>query len=418
MRNAAILAPPAGARNFPRRPSPAEAEAAARSIRYSLRMSARETFFAPCAPGFERVLLAEVRDLSLGRPEAQPGGVQFSGTMEDAWRANLHLRTASRVLLLLDRFEAPDADALYAGVSKLPLDRFLRPDGTFAIQARSKNSALSHDHFVEQRTKDAVADAFRKRHGTRPSVDLGSPDLRIHVRILRDRATVSADTSGDPLFKRGWRRYSGRASLKETLAASVILASGWNRRAPLLDPFCGSGTLLVEAALLAANAPPGIFREAFAFARWPGHDAAAFRKMREAARAGIRFPGKLTLAGVDSDPKAVAGAQENLAAAGFGDDVRIDRGDFASLETKRGWNALVATNPPYGERVGEERRLVPVYERLGAMLRERAEGYSFAILTGNRVLADRLGLPVQSRIPTKNGPIDCELLLGRVNRQD
>lgn len=381
-------------------------------------MSARETFFAPCAPGFERVLLAEARALSLGRPEAQPGGVQFSGTIEDAWRANLHLRTASRVLLLLDRFAAPDADALYAGVSKLPLERFLGPDGTFAIQARSKSSALSHDHFVEQRTKDAVADLFRKKHGRRPSVDLSAPDLRLHVRLLRDRATVSADTSGEPLFKRGWRRYSGRASLKETLAAGVILASGWDRRAPLLDPFCGSGTLLVEAALLAANAAPGLFREEFAFARWPGHDGAGFRAMREAARAAVRFPGKLTIAGSDSDPKAVAGAKENLAAAGFGEEVRVERGDFGSIETKRGWNAFVVTNPPYGERVGDERHLIPVYERLGAMLRKRAEGYSFAILTGNRLLADRLGLPVATRMATKNGPIECELLLGAVPRSE
>jgi 23S rRNA G2445 N2-methylase RlmL len=379
-------------------------------------MRDRHTYFAPCPPGFERVLLDEARGLGLGRPEAQPGGVQFEGGRREAMLANLGLRSASRVLRVLARFPASDADALYAGVSGIDWERFLGPDGRLKVQARTKASALSHEQFVEQRTKDAVADAFRQKHGRRPTVDLADPDLVIHVRLLRDRATVSADTSGESLFKRGWRRYAGGAPLKENLAAAIVLSSGWDRRAPFLDPFCGSGTLLVEAGLIASNAAPGLFREDFSFRRWPGHDEKEWEAMREEARRKVSFPGKLVMLARDSSREAVDGARTNLEAAGLAGRVRVEAGDFAGLETKPGWNATLVTNPPYGERMGEERKLVPVYTRFGEMLKTRCGGYRAAILTGNPALARRLPFPDARRNATRTGPNDCELLLVDVPR--
>src|SRR5438105_4948511 len=203
----------------------------------------RAEFFVTCAPGIEPILHGEIRALKLSKVERQVGGVRFEGTSRDAWRANLELRTAVRVLRKLARFEARDESALYAGVASLDWSRFLRPDGRLRVDAHSKESALEHTLFVEQRTKDAIVDALRAQHGTRPSVDLEDPDLGVYVHLFRDRCTVLVDTSGDSLHKRGWRKFQGRAPLAETLAAAVVLASGWDRRAPLLDPFCGSGTI-------------------------------------------------------------------------------------------------------------------------------------------------------------------------------
>jgi 23S rRNA G2445 N2-methylase RlmL len=217
-------------------------------------VAGREIFFASCAPGIEPVLHEEARALRLAKVERQVGGVRFEGTMRDAWRANLYLRTAIRVLLRVARFEARDTDALYAGVSRVDWSRFLRTDGTFVVDARTKESALDHTLFVEQRVKDAVVDQFRSRSGRRPAVDKESPDLGISVHLFRDRCTVMVDTSGESLHKRGWRRFQGRAPLAETLAAAIVMLSGWDRRSPLLDPFCGSGTILIEGALLAGGA--------------------------------------------------------------------------------------------------------------------------------------------------------------------
>jgi putative N6-adenine-specific DNA methylase len=249
--------------------------------------AARETFFATCAPGLEPVLHEELAGLRLARIERQVGGVRFEGGIEDAWRANLNARTAVRILLRLARFEAASADALYAGASAVDWGRFLRPDGTFRVDAHSNESALDHTLFVEQRVKDAVADAFRARHGARPSVDLEDPELSIRVHLFRDRCTLSVDTSGESLHKRGWRRFQGRAPLAETLAAGIVLLSGWDRRSPLLDPFCGSGTVLIEAAWIAGGVPPGHLRKRYGFERWIGHDAARWRApRRRGPRAG------------------------------------------------------------------------------------------------------------------------------------
>jgi 23S rRNA G2445 N2-methylase RlmL len=370
----------------------------------------RETLFATCAPGLEPVLHAELRGLRLAKIERQVGGARFEGTIEDAWRANLRLRTAVRVLLRLARFEAATGEALYSGAAAVDWSRFLRPDGTFRVDAQSSESALDHTLFVQQKVKDAVADSFLARHGLRPSVDLENPGLSIHVHLFRDRCTLSADTSGDSLHKRGWRRYQGRAPLAETLAAGIVLLSGWDRRSPLLDPFCGSGTILIEAALIAGGVAPGLFRKRFGFESWPGHDPLRWGALIAAAREEIRFPPKLNLIGSDADARTVEGARENLSAAELDGRVTLEVGSVLGFAPKPGWNAWIVTNPPYGERVGQERELQPLYRRFGAVLRERCAGYHIAILSGNAALARALGLDPDRRTPLKNGALDCELL--------
>ena len=368
------------------------------------------TFFVTCAPGLEAFLHEELRDLRLSKLERQVGGARFEGRLEDAWKVNLWSRVAIRVLLRLARFQAPNAEALHAGALEVPWERFLAPDGTFRVDAQTSESALDHSHFVEQRVKDAVADSFRSRHGVRPSVDLDSPDLSIHVHVSKDRCTLSADTSGDSLHKRGWRRFQGRAPLAETLAAALVLGSGWDRRSPLLDPFCGSGTILVEAALIAANVPPGSFRSRFGFERWIGHDAAGWRAMVERARAKILPPRKLVLRGTDADASAIAGARTNAAAAGLEGRIDFEVADLSAFAPRRGWNAWVVTNPPYGERIGRGTDLVSLYRRFGTVLRDRCVGFHVSVLSGNPALPPAIGIPVEHRTAVRNGALECELL--------
>ena len=371
---------------------------------------ARYTFFATCAPGVEPVLHAEVKELRLGKIEQQVGGVRFDGALRDAWRANLHLRTAIRVLLRVARFAAEDGEALYRGAREVDWSAFLTSRSTFLVSAQASRSRLDHTLFVEQRVKDAIADHFRESEGARPSVDRESPDVRVHAHLHSDRCTLSIDTSGESLHKRGWRRYQGRAPLAETTAAAMVLLSGWDRRSPLIDPFCGSGTILIEAALIASGTPPGAYRERFGFERLPGHDARAWEAMREEARKPRDLPPKLVLRGIDLDPSAIDGARRNAEAAGLGGRIDLAAGEAGSLELKPGWNAWIVTNPPYGERVGSERQLRSLYRRFGELLRARAGGCRLALLSGNPRLVRELGLEPRRATRMYNGSIECELI--------
>ncbi len=373
-------------------------------------MPARHTFFTPCAPGIEPVLHEEARALGLARIERQVGGVRFEGTMADAWRANLWLRTAIRVLRRLARFPAENADDLYRGASGIDWSAFLAPGATLAVDAQTRESSLDHSRFIEQRVKDAVVDQLRELRGTRPSVDRDDPDLRIHAHVFRNRVTLSLDTSGSSLHKRGWRRYQGRAPLAETLAAAIVLLSRWDRRAPLLDPFCGSGTILIEAALLACDAAPGLLRERFGFERWPDHDADGWRAAKAEARRARKRPPRLTLYGWDRDRERLEGARTNARAAGVDELIELAQADVRDFAPRRGWNAWIVTNPPYGERVGREAELLPLYLRFGEVLSDRCGGSHLALLSGNPRLAKALKLGKTSRERLMNGALDCELL--------
>lgn len=383
-------------------------------MRETLPEKRRLDFFVTCASGLEAILHEEIRALKLANVERQVGGVRFEGTLRDAWRANLELRTAVRVLWKIARFEARDDTELYRGVQALDWGAYLRPEGTLRVDAHSRESALEHTLFVEQRTKDAICDQIREATGVRPSVDLDDAELGVYVHLFQDRCTVLLDTSGDSLHKRGWRRFQGRAPLAETLAAALVLTSGWDKRSPLVDPFCGSGTILVEAALIASNTAPGIFRKRFGFERWPGHDATAWHGLHETIRARAAFPKKLVLQGFDADRAAIEGARQNAAAAGFGANISFECAPIERFAPKKGWNAWIASNLPYGERVGDERELGPVFERFGALLRERCAGWHLALLSGNERLTRALGLEFDRQVPFQNGALECRLNLGAI----
>jgi 23S rRNA G2445 N2-methylase RlmL len=326
------------------------------------------------------------------------------------------VRTAVRILMRVARFRAEDDVQLYDGVRAVDWSRFLRSDGVLVVDAHTNQSALDHTRFVEQRVKDAVVDQFREHGGGRPSVDREHADLGIYAHLYRDRCTLSVDTSGDALHKRGWRQHQGVAPLAENLAAALVLMSGWNRRAPLLDPFCGTGTVAIEAALIASNTAPGLFREerGFGFERWPDHDARAWRRERELAWGESERPRKLRILGSDASPERIADANDNQDGAGLDGWIEFEPGDALDFAPRKGWNGCIVSNLPYGERVGRGQDVERLYRDFGRILRERCEGYDVTLLCGDERQARALGLANAEVTPLVNGGLECRVVRAHV----
>ena len=387
-------------------------------------MSEAHAFFATCPKGLEGLLLAELDGFGATAVKETVAGVAFSGTLEIAYRACLWSRLASRILMTLGEVPAADAAALYTGVHDLPWEAHLGSGGTLAVDFTGTSEQISHTLFGAQKVKDAIVDRFRERTGQRPSVDLRSPDLRINVHLAGAAARVSLDLSGESLHKRGYHDETVEAPLKENLAAAVLLRAGWPAIASaggaLLDPMCGSGTLAIEAALIAGDIAPGSLRTAFGFSRWPGHDAALWERLLDEAtarrEAGLRrFP---AIVGTDRDPSAVRAALANAARAGFAGRIHIEKRDLADAvppKSRSGAPGLVVTNPPYGQRLGSETELRPLYETIGAVLREHFAGWKAALLTGNPGLALRTGIRATKSYTLFNGALECRLFVMEVS---
>jgi 23S rRNA (guanine2445-N2)-methyltransferase / 23S rRNA (guanine2069-N7)-methyltransferase len=375
-------------------------------------------FTAVVARGLEEVLATELRGLSATTVEVLRGAVAFEGDMALGYRACVSLRTASRVLLPLARFATGGPDVLYEGARSVRWADHLRDDGRLWIDCVAAAGVEGHTHFLAQKTKDAVCDQLRERRGVRPSVDRAEPDVRIHVHLGREHTTVSVDLGGSALHRRGYRASGGgEAPLKETLAAGVLLIAGWPERAargePLVDPLCGSGTLLIEGALIARDVAPGLLRVSSSTPRWLGHDAGALAAALDEARARVAAARDrpLHVVGFDASGSAVDNCLAAARQARVAEHVRATRCELASVAAPAELPpGLVVTNPPYGARLGETTELLPLYERLGDVLRRRFVGYTACVLTGSAVLARHLGLRPRRRHPLWNGPIECRLL--------
>jgi putative N6-adenine-specific DNA methylase len=366
--------------------------------------------FAACARGVEGVLARELTDLGMREVRPGRGGVTFAGDLGDCMRANLWLRTASHVLWSVARFPARSPEELYAGARVVSWDEVLTPAMTFAVHGtRGPGAAIANAAYAALKVKDAIADALRDRHGARPSVDPADPDLRVRVHLERGTCALYLDASGEGLHRRGYRPSGPEAPLKETLAAAILLLAGWDGTTPLCDPLCGSGTLVVEGALLARRMAPGL-RRRFAFERWRGFDPAAWTRLRAEAAAGAR-PAPAPLVGGDRDPAAVALARRSAQAAGVGADVAIDVRDLRDAAPPAPPPGLVAANPPYGERLGDRRALGPLYAELGTVMKRRFAGYRAAIFTASAELARAVGLRPTSSYKLYNGPIECRVNL-------
>ena len=366
-----------------------------------------QKFFAPCPRGLEALLAEELAPLGATDIRPAEGGVGFAGDFAVAYRANLESRIASRVLWQIGAGHYRSEEDVYRGVAGLDWSHLFDPDRTIRVNVSAIASPLKSLDFTTLRIKDAVCDKFRSQTGRRPSVDTASPDVRIHAFLDAERYTLYLDTSGEPLFKRGVRRAGGDTPLRENLAAGILKLSGWTPDQPLLDPMCGSGSLLVEAVQIARRIPPGHLRS-FAFEKLHGFDAAAWARIREAATSAIDAGAKPAIFGSDLYGDAVELARENLAAAGLSDTVGLKQANVLEISAPAAAGVLV-TNPPYGVRMGEQDELAAFYPQLGTVLKRKFSGWRAYVFTGDLRLPKLIGLSPSKRTPLYNGPLECRL---------
>jgi 23S rRNA (guanine2445-N2)-methyltransferase / 23S rRNA (guanine2069-N7)-methyltransferase len=351
-------------------------------------------------------------------------GVAFAGTLESAYRACLWSRTANRIFLEIAHFEARDLAEFDAGVRRVDWSLHLKPGATLACDFSGRHPLITHTHFGALKLKDGIVDALRAATGTRPDVAVVRPAVRVHAHARGSEITLALDLSGESLHRRGYRGAAGEAPLKENVAAGMLLRAGWEALAPegaeFLDPLCGSGTLVIEAALMALDRAPGLTRDYFGFLGWGGHEAPLWERLRaQAVERARTLAGGPSLRGTDRDGQAIAGARANAVRAGVAQAVEFETGELrdAAPRTAGAHGGLLATNPPYGVRLEDRDAARAVHRELGSVLRERFRGWSAAVLTGAPDLGRELGLRAHRTHALWNGGIECRLLRFRVEEE-
>jgi len=366
-----------------------------------------QSFFATCPRGLEAVLARELAACGARAPAELGGGVKFEGDLATCYRTNLRSRIASRILWRVA--EAPYANEhdVYEACARVPWPERFAVDRTIRVDVSAIRSPVKSLDFVTLRVKDAVCDRFRADTGRRPDVDTRAPAVRIHAFLDARTVTFYLDTSGEPLWKRGWRADTGDAPLRENLAAGIIALSGWTGDEPFLDPMCGSGTIVIEAAAQALGIAPG-GRRSFGFESLAGFDAKLLERIREEARAAGQPRRKVAIFGADKAGTEVARARAAAEAAGFAGAIQLKQANVLELPPPAPHGVLVA-NPPYGVRVGDEAELAALYPKLGDALKARYAGWRCYFLTADLRLARLIGLKASKRTPLYNGPLECRL---------
>jgi putative N6-adenine-specific DNA methylase len=380
----------------------------------------RYAAFAITAPGLEGFAAAELERLGVRDAKVVAGGVMFNASRQLLYAANLHLRTASRVIVRVGDFAAKTFHELERRTSKLPWDAFVSPNLGLALRVTCRKSRLYHSDAVAERVAQSITARIRDIRVVGDSGqdddDAARPEQLVVVRMFHDRCTVSVDSSGALLHLRGYRQAVGRAPLRETLAAAALMASEWRSDAPLLDPMCGSGTIPIEAALIARQLPPGLHRR-FAFMHWPDFDESVWRGLvTDAESAGLaRAPAPIL--GSDRDAGAIESAHSNAERAGVEHDIRFDQRAISSIESPegRGW---VVTNPPYGVRVGERDRLRNLYAQFGKVLRAKCDGWHVGLVSAAPELERQVGISFEVAARTVNGGIPVRIVTGVVSSRE
>jgi len=377
-------------------------------------------FFASCPKGLEYLLVDELKALGGADVHEALAGAHFRGEIEIGYRACLWSRLASRVLMPLAQFDAEDADALYAGARSIEWGQHLAVDATFAVDAVGSTRGIVNTQFAALRVKDAIVDQFRDETGARPDVDTERPALRVNLVLRRGRAILGIDLSGTPLHQRGYRLGRGIAPLKENLAAAMLLRAGWPavyaRGGGLVDPLCGSGTLLIEAALIAADVAPGLRRDYFGFLGWRGHDAGLWKTLHEEAQArataGLQAL-KPVFVGFDQDPAVLNEAKHNAQFAQLSGFIHFGRQSLEHLQRPQELTlpGLVICNPPYGERMGADTHIVSLYRLLGSKLKAEFPGWQACVITSDEQLGHAIALRADKKYRLYNGALECVLLL-------
>jgi putative N6-adenine-specific DNA methylase len=371
--------------------------------------------FATCGRGIETLLANELRDLGARDVEPGRGGVHFAGDLALLYKANLLLRTAIRVLRPILTCPVTSADELYDAVQGVDWSEYMTPEHTLAVDCNVRDSQITHSKYAALRTKDAICDQFVARSGRRPSVDVEEPMVGLNLHIYRDEAVLSLESSGESLHKRGYRPILTKAPLNESLAAALVLLSGWKGETPFIDPLCGSGTLPIEATWLAIRRPPGLTRKRFGFQGWMDFDIQLWTELRDEARRGVLKETRATIAGRDIRRDAIRFAIDNARAAGVGHLIDFEVGDIRDFRPPVGPPGTLLCNPPYGERIGEEKDLQRLYKTLGRVLREHCSGWTAFVFTGNARLSRHVDLEPVEQVPLFNGKILCRLLKYQLN---
>ncbi|GAA4327095.1 THUMP domain-containing protein [Pontixanthobacter gangjinensis] len=357
--------------------------------------------------GFESILAKELLDL--GAMEIKEGNrmVSFVGDKGFMYKANLCLRTAIKILKPYESFRANSEEELYDNIKKLPWEKFLDVKGSLAIDSAVHSDIFTHSQYVALKAKDAIVDRFREKFGERPDVDLDFPDLRINIHIEKNFCNVSFDSSGDSLHKRGYRSATNIAPINEVLAAGMLLMSGWDGQCDFLDPMCGSGTIPIEAAMIASNIPPNLNRKEFAFEKWSDWDEDLYEKIEESALKKVRdFHFKIK--GYDKAPSAVMKAKENVKNANLSDFIEIQQKSFFESEKENEGYLHMLFNPPYGERL--EIDIEEFYGRIGDTLKQNYPGTHAWFIATNFDAIKSVGLRASRKIKLYNGPLEGRLL--------
>ena len=355
--------------------------------------------------GLEEILAKELIGLGANGVAIGNRMVSFRGDKTLLYKANLHLRTAIRILKPFLHFKADSADEVYEICRKVEWEKYMELSDSFAVDSVVYSEDFRHSKFVAYRVKDAIADYFREKYAKRPNVSVSNPDLTFHIHISHDDCSLSLDSSGESLHKRGYRQEAMEAPLNEVLAAGMILMSGWDGKSDFVDPMCGSGTIPIEAALIARNMAPGLFRSYFAFEKWKDFDRDLFERIYNDDSAERPF--EFSIKGYDKDPKAILTAKRNAKAAGLLDSIQFEQRDFKDFEPVK-QRTVIITNPPYGERLTDE-NLLGLYEMIGERLKHALVGGEAWIISYHYECFDRIGLKPSAKIPLFNGALPCEL---------
>lgn len=354
--------------------------------------------------GLEPVLAKELTQLGANNVQIGRRMVSFTGDKEMMYRANFQLHTAIRILKPIARFKARSADEVYEEVKKIDWSKYIEKGKTFSVDSVVYSEEFRNSRFVTYKVKDAIVDQFRENTGTRPNISVSNPDIRLNIHIAEADATLSLDSSGESLHRRGYRQESVEAPLNEVLAAGMILMTGWRGETDFIDPMCGSGTLLVEAALIAHNMSPGIFRKEFAFEKWPDFDAELFDTIYNDDSQEREFTHHIY--GYDIDMKAVNTARLNVRAAGLSNDITVENADFKDF-TQPKEKSLLVVNPPYGERISTP-NLLNTYKMIGERLKHAFMGNEAWVLSYREECFEAIGLKPSIKIPVYNGSLECE----------
>jgi putative N6-adenine-specific DNA methylase len=362
-----------------------------------------------CSKRLAPFLEKELMELGYQPARVFPTGVELRGTVNDCISLNLTLRCASQVLYGLREMAAKDPEELYERLSAIPWEDLIPSDGYFSVTSNVNTPSVNNELFVNVRVKDAIVDRIRKQTGSRPNSGSELDQAVVHLYWKEDRASVFIDTAGETLAKHGYRKIPGKAPMLEALAAATIMATSWDRRAPFINPMCGSGTLAIEAALIATNRHPGLYRSNYSFMHFSGYDRSIYDRVLEGLNAMIQEPRDLKIVATDNSLDALKISMVNAKSAGIDHCIHFEKVDFEKTNIPAG-PGVVFFNPEYGERLGRIHELEQTYRRIGDFMKNKCKGYTGYVFTGNMELAKKIGLRASRRIEFYSAKIDCRLL--------